>query len=218
MTKKSNNNRRKFLSLITASLGLATFNPLNAFGKNNVQSTDLDAWFGKLKGKHKMVFDTITPINGFQIVWPHTFLESHNENGTTDPELNAIIVLRNRAIALALEDRIWKKYKLGKFYKVIDPALNIDADRNLYWNPPASELPEPGTSLKDLMARGVMICVCEKALTLNSNQIAKSKNLDPVEVKKDWFDGIIPGIQRVPSGVWALNKIQELGASYCYAG
>jgi len=63
-----------------------------------------------------------------------------------------------------------------------------------------------------------MFCVCEKALTLNSAQVAKSKGLDAAQVKQEWLEATLPGIQRVPSGVWALNKAQEHGATYCYAG
>jgi hypothetical protein len=37
-------------------------------------------------------------------------------------------------------------------------------------------------------------------------------------VKKDWISGILPGIQLVPSGVMAVNRTQEKGCTYCYAG
>jgi intracellular sulfur oxidation DsrE/DsrF family protein len=47
---------------------------------------------------------------------------------------------------------------------------------------------------------------------------AKSKGLDAEEVKKEWIAGILPGIQVVPSGVWAVNRAQENGCSYCSAG
>lgn len=210
--------RRRFLNLIASSLGLAAITPMSAQAKNNSTGGDLEVWFNRLTGKHKMLFDTITPNNGFQVLWPLTFLETHNQTGTPDNELNAIVVLRSKAVPMALDDRMWRKYKLGKFYKVIDPLNNVDADRNLYWDPSKGEMPEEGSSIKDLMARGVMFCVCEKALTLNSSQVAKSKGLDAAQVKQEWMDSILPGIQRVPSGVWALNKAQEHGASYCYAG
>jgi len=42
--------------------------------------------------------------------------------------------------------------------------------------------------------------------------------MDPAEVKKDWVSGILPGIQVVPSGVLAVNRAQEQGCTYCYAG
>ena len=43
-------------------------------------------------------------------------------------------------------------------------------------------------------------------------------NLDAAEVKAEWIAGVHPGIQVVPSGVWALGRAQELGCGYIYAG
>jgi intracellular sulfur oxidation DsrE/DsrF family protein len=42
--------------------------------------------------------------------------------------------------------------------------------------------------------------------------------MDAADVKKDWVSGILPGIQIVPSGVLAVNRAQEHGCTYCYAG
>jgi intracellular sulfur oxidation DsrE/DsrF family protein len=56
------------------------------------------------------------------------------------------------------------------------------------------------------------------ALTVYSGAVAKAKNLDPAEVKKDWLSGILPGVKVVPAGIWAVNRAQEQGCSYCFAG
>jgi intracellular sulfur oxidation DsrE/DsrF family protein len=48
--------------------------------------------------------------------------------------------------------------------------------------------------------------------------VARTKNLDSEQVKKEWVDGLFPGIQIVPSGVWAVNRAQENGCTYCFAG
>jgi intracellular sulfur oxidation DsrE/DsrF family protein len=37
-------------------------------------------------------------------------------------------------------------------------------------------------------------------------------------VKKDWVSGLMPGITVVPSGVLAINRAQELGCTYVFAG
>ncbi len=42
--------------------------------------------------------------------------------------------------------------------------------------------------------------------------------MDPEQVKKDWLSGILPGIVLLPSGVWAVNRAQEAGFTYCFAG
>ena len=160
----------------------------------------------------------MTDNDGHQVVFAYTFMTTNNKTGTPDEELSAVVVLRSKAIALALNDATWKKYKLGKLFKIIDMSYNATAERNLYWDPREGEMPEPGMSIKALLARGVLFCVCETALTLTSRQYARSKSLDPEEVKKEWIAGLIPGIQLVPSGVWAINRAQEHGCSYCSAG
>ena len=43
-------------------------------------------------------------------------------------------------------------------------------------------------------------------------------NADPAAVKKEWVAGVLPGIQVVPSGVWAVGRAQEHGCAYCFAG
>ena len=54
-----------------------------------------------------------------------------------------------------------------------------------------------------------------KALSQMAGQKMK---MDGGEIKKDWVSAILPGIQLVPSGVLAVNRAQEHGCTYCYAG
>ena len=63
-----------------------------------------------------------------------------------------------------------------------------------------------------------MFCVCDAALTVYSAVTADILKKDAAEVKKDWVSGILPGIQIVPAGVWAVNRAQEHGCSYCFTG
>ncbi len=68
-----------------------------------------------------------------------------------------------------------------------------------------------------LTARGVMFCVCDIALTVYSGFAAKAINGNPEEVKKEWVSGLLPGVQVVPSGVWAVGRAQENKCGYIYA-
>ena len=42
--------------------------------------------------------------------------------------------------------------------------------------------------------------------------------LKPEDIANDWRANLLPTVQVVPSGVWAVNRVQELGCSYCFAG
>ncbi|MFN2439902.1 MAG: hypothetical protein ABR503_11935, partial [Chitinophagaceae bacterium] len=65
---------------------------------------------------------------------------------------------------------------------------------------------------------GVMFCVCDAALTVYSGAVAQGMNANAGELKKEWVTGLLPGIQVVPSGVWALGRAQERGCGYIFAG
>jgi hypothetical protein len=42
--------------------------------------------------------------------------------------------------------------------------------------------------------------------------------MDAAAVKQEWTNGVLPNIQVVPSGVWAIGRAQEHGCTYCFAG
>ena len=62
-----------------------------------------------------------------------------------------------------------------------------------------------------------MFCVCDMAMTVYGAAIAEAMKLDAAEVKKDFVSGLLPGIQPVPSGVWALGRAQEKNCAYIFA-
>ena len=68
--------------------------------------------------------------------------------------------------------------------------------------------------INDLQASGVQFCVCNMAITVYSAIVAMQTNGKAEDIKKDWTDNLLPGIQVVPSGVWALGRAQEKQCSY----
>jgi len=38
------------------------------------------------------------------------------------------------------------------------------------------------------------------------------------DARKEWTENVLPGIQIVPSGVWALGRAQEKQCAYIFAG
>jgi intracellular sulfur oxidation DsrE/DsrF family protein len=63
-----------------------------------------------------------------------------------------------------------------------------------------------------------MFAVCNAAMTVYSSVVADEMKLNAADVKKDWESGVLPGIQIVPSGVWAVGRAQEHGCSYIFVG
>ncbi len=216
-------NRRKFLGAFTSLAATLGFSAIPSVVGSNPKASpviqdSLEEWFNTLTGKHKMVFDATSTNDGLPIVYAFNFMSTNNNTGTPDDQLSVLVVLRSKAIVLALNNAAWSKFKLGRMFKIIDYATNAPSERNLYWETKEGEMPQAGMSIKELQERGVKFCVCETAITLTSSQFAKSKGLDQSLVKKEWISSLLPGIQVVPSGVWALGRAQEHGCGYCYAG
>jgi intracellular sulfur oxidation DsrE/DsrF family protein len=227
---KTDNPRRRFLGTMAsgvAALGLTSLiSPLSAHAGNGFSvdpGIDPDEWFKQLKGRHRIVFDVPEPNGIFPFAWPRIFLATNAATGTPEKECGIVVVLRHLAIPYAMDNRLWAKYNFNEIFKANDPRTNKPSTSNPFWQPADGAFKVPGygaipIGINELQASGVMFCVCDAALTVYSAVVAESLKQDPAEVKKDWVNGILPGVQIVPAGIWAVNRAQEHGCAYCFAG
>ncbi len=221
-----NLNRRSFItSLATgaAAVGASTTASTsgatpNTFEMMPTADPAFDSWLAKIKGAHRQVFDATSANGGYPLAWSRVFLMTNEQVGVPKGDATSVLILRHDAIPIAMKSDLWKKYKFGEFFKIDDPATSSPAIRNPFFHPNAGELPLPGMSVEELLASGVLIGVCDLAITFNSMRMGKKLNMDPAKLKADWVAGLIPGIQRVPSGVLAVNRAQEHKCTYCFAG
>ena len=56
------------------------------------------------------------------------------------------------------------------------------------------------------------------AMTVFSTVVSGKMGLKQEDVLQEWKTNLIPGIQMVPSGVWALGRAQEHKCAYIFAG
>jgi intracellular sulfur oxidation DsrE/DsrF family protein len=223
-------NRRSFIgSLATGAVAISFASlatPLQTMAKANhhfASDDDPDAWFNKIKGKHRIVFDVTGPNDVFPFAWPRVFLITNQKTGTAEKDSSVVVILRHSAIPFALDDKLWEKYKLGEFFKIEDPLTKAPAVRNPFWKPKAGDFKVPGIGpvmigINELQDSGVMFCACNMAILVYSNVVAQTMNMSADDVMKDWLTGVLPGVQVVPSGVWAVGRAQEHGCAYCFAG
>jgi intracellular sulfur oxidation DsrE/DsrF family protein len=220
--------RRGFLGTIAAgaaAMGIASLaSPLQAAAGVSApfgSAEDADAWFGRIKGKHRIIFDVTRPHEMMPFAWPKVFMLTNAATGTPEKDNTVVVVFRHDGIPYAFEDRIWAKYKFGEVFKADDPQTKAPSVRNPFWQPKPGDFKIPGIGpvdigINQLQDNGVMFCVCDVAMTVYSAALAGSG--DPAAVKKEWMSGLLPGIQVVPSGVWAVGRAQEHGCAYCFAG
>jgi intracellular sulfur oxidation DsrE/DsrF family protein len=231
-TKDPNNgtDRRQFLGTITAgaaTLGigslLSPFQQLHAGAASTFNSADPDQWFNQINGKHRIVFDVTAPHEIYPFAWPRVFLLTNEKTGTPAKMCSVVVVLRHSAIGYALNSELWEKYNLGEVLKANDPATQKPATRNPFWNPAKGAYKIPGfgevpIGINELQDSGVMFCVCDAALTVYSAIVADKMKLEATDLKKEWLNGVLPRIQVVPSGVWAVGRAQEHNCQYCFVG
>ncbi|MEP7171415.1 MAG: twin-arginine translocation signal domain-containing protein [Bacteroidota bacterium] len=227
---KKTTHRRGFIGQLAtgaAALGLSTLaGPLKLDAEPFTGAEDpagADAWFNQIKGKHKVVFDATRPHEVFPFAWPRVFLLTNGKTGTPGNECSVVVVLRHNGIPYAFNDRVWSTYKFGEMFKADDPATKAPSLRNPFWKPKPGDFKIPGIGevqigINELQTDGVMFCVCDAAITVYSAVAAEAMKKDPAEVKKDWMKDLLPGIQVVPSGVWACGRAQEHGCAYIFAG
>jgi hypothetical protein len=224
--------RRKFLQTIatgTAAMGIASVispfqqinaNPLPSFNNNEPGP---DEWFNQVNGKHRIVFDTTGPHEIFPFAWAKVFMLTNAATGTPEKECGVVVILRHNAIPYAFPDNIWAKYKFGEMFKIDDPKTKKPSVRNPFWQPKPGDFKVPGIGpvaigINELQESGVLFCVCNMAITVFSAVVADQMKMAADDVRKEWTSSILPGIQAMPSGVWAVGRAQEHGCTYCFVG
>lgn len=225
--QSGSNERRNFLKQVAtgaAVLGTGILAAPLAASAAMVPSSgtsEADEWFNKVKGKHRIVFDVPAPHEIFPFAWPKVFMVTNGATGTAESDCGVVVILRHGAIPYAMGDDLWAKYKFGEMFKINDAETKAPATRNPFWQPKPFNIPGVGEvkiGINDLQASGVMFCACDMAITVNSAVTAMGLKQDPAAIKKEWLAGLLPGVQPVPSGVWAVGRAQEHGCSYCFVG
>lgn len=209
--------RRGFLGRFAAAamgLSVASLVPEGAeAATSRAADPQLEAWFGKLTGKHRAVFDVPESNSGFPAIWPRVYLMT-TEASYPGEGGSAMVILRHEALPLAFQDSLWSKYKLGEQFKIM--SGDAPATKNPYAT--ITGLPISGIGIVELLKTGVLIGACDIAMTVYSSGAATRMGMDPAVVRKEWDAGLLPGVKLVPSGVMAVARAQELGARYIFAG
>ena len=176
-----------------------------------------DAWVAKIHGKYRQVFDGVTPADGSAVLFGLNFLDSTTQAlGIGPNDITAVVVLRHWAMPLALKDDVWAKYKVGDAIKVQDAKTNAPATRNVFRD---NILLRPGLTYDTVLAdKRVVVVACNMALTVMAEMLGKGVGVPADQAKAEWSAGLLPGVFVAPSGVYAVNRAQQAGCTYCYGG
>jgi intracellular sulfur oxidation DsrE/DsrF family protein len=220
-------NRRTFLGAAAANAAAFAMVPRDLFAMTStaahadVSSDEWDvSWAGKLKGKHKAVFDNTEPESGYGVWRTSAWAGQMRDVLKANPaEITPVLVLRHNAIVLAMQQAFWDKYKIGESKKVTHPLTQEPTDKNPALLDEKDGIPAPfnNAGLKKLLDRGVTVLACNLALQDCIDMIAKIEKVDDASARKTAVGYLVPGVILQPSGVFAVTLAQEAGASYVKA-
>lgn len=203
--------RRGFFGRIAALSAFGLLGFATTAARAQPAQADGPDWPGKLKGRHRQVFDVYDINDGFPLGFANNFL-APNESAT------AVLIFRHKGLPYALNSAMWAKYKVGESFKILDPETKAPAVKHPWFEPKPGVLNNNEMALDRLIAKGTVIGACGVALRGQSRRLAANAGVSADEALKEWTANLIPGTTVLPSGTWAVNRAQEAGCTYCAGG
>jgi hypothetical protein len=173
------------------------------------------SWTSRVTGRHKMCFDAHEISEGVCLHQARSFLQGYKDvYGLGDADVSAVLVIRHAAVPMVMNDSLWEDGFLAETTKLKDPESGEPAKRNPFVNVPAGArhaLTWPDGALDTLISRGVIVLACDLALRNYTGQIARHRSIPRQDAAALVNANLIPGIYRMPTGVFATCHAQQLG-------
>lgn len=206
--------RRRFIGRAAAALAAITAGfprPATAAEpQRGSGASEHDAWMTGLKGKHRQLFHA-TELNERSMLMASNYLDAYRDAfNAKAADVHAVIGVHGGALAIGFNDAAWAKYGFAKSGNVMDPATKELSTKNIF----ATGGP---LSVDSLQKRGVVFIMCNTALRLMSQALAKSRGETHEAVLADLNTSRLPGTILVPAMVVAVNRSQEAGFTYLRA-
>ena len=210
-------NRRTFIGTITRALGLAAVgigaDAQRAAASLPISPWDL-TWIDALRGKHRQVFSAGVLQDGVVLDIATNWLDAHQDvHGLKHPDVNALIGIANKSIAINSSDAMWKKYEFGRRYSVTDAETGAPAIRNVFLHGRVNGLGKLA-GVEPLQARGVVFWQCNNALTGVARALARETSQPADTVREELIANLNPGVHLVPAHTMVLGLVQEKGFTY----
>lgn len=173
------------------------------------------SWAERVTGRYKMAFDAHQVSEGVCLHQVRVFLSGYaSVYNLTDRDLSAVLVVRHAAIPMVLGHALWEDADWGEKEKLKDPATGEVAKRNPFINIPDGArhaVTWPDGALDTLMQRGVIVLACDLALRNTAAQIATRRKIPRQDALQLVTQHLLPGVYRMPSGIFATSHAQQLG-------
>lgn len=177
------------------------------------------SWVDKITAPHRQLFDSPQIQDGEALSKASLYLSGYHEvYGTGDSDVNVVVVIRHRAIPMALASDVWAKYDfIGEKTKLKDPTTGSTAKRNPFLGVKDDDkyaLIPADASLDALVARGAIVLVCNLALGAFADQVADKTKQRVDDIRAELEHSLISGARLVPSGIFGVARAEEAGCHY----
>ncbi len=173
------------------------------------------SWTERVTGKYRMAFDAHEISEGVCLHQARSFLAGYaSVFGLKDSEVSAVLIIRHTAVPMVMNDVLWADGFLAEGTELKDPVTGEPTKRNPFINIPAGarhSLTWPDGALDTLISRGVIVLACDLALNNFAGRIALHRNIPRPDARSLVMDNLIPGIYKMPTGVFATCHAQQLG-------
>jgi len=182
-----------------------------------------ESWLSGLNGRHRAFFDVDAVRDGI-LGRVDNFLQTYcDEYGLRDADVSVVFGAHGSGLSFVLNDAIWHKYQLGRFYSIYDPHTGATAVRNIFATMDPSYTWPTDYSISALQKRGVRFLACHSTMKNLARQVefaalATEDEVIPSQanVLADLQAGVLPGTVTVPAMIVAQNRAQEAGLKYVY--
>ncbi|MGH7669736.1 MAG: hypothetical protein ACRENQ_09610 [Gemmatimonadaceae bacterium] len=174
-----------------------------------------DAWTSRLSGTYRAVFDSPSIGDGTAVFNAYSYMKGFEDMyKLQDSDVNAVIVIRHEAIPMALDDEMWKRYKLGAFAKIKEFGSDKWATRNPFLTAPPGDEEDAAYTLAALNKRGVVLLGCAMATQGMAGILARQTGDKADAMFDELRRHLIPGLLLQPSGIFAVMRAQAAGCHY----
>ena len=182
-----------------------------------------DDWFDQLPGVHRFFIDSVS-ADGFgeALLFANNYFSANkNSYGLEERSLAVIVCARHQSTAFAFTDAMWAKYGAGlaERARFTDPQTGKPPIVNVYQATGyGTAIRGNGVTLTSVLGRGMHLAVCQLATRAAAATIARQTGAKPDDVYQELASNLVPNAHIVPAGIIAVNRAQERGYSFAYAG
>jgi intracellular sulfur oxidation DsrE/DsrF family protein len=184
------------------------------------------SWVDRVRGDHRMVFDSPEILDGLALVQSRNWLAATAEvYGARDDQMTAVLVIRHIGVPMVLNDAMWEKYDVAKAVAeraettelLKDPTSGEPTRRNPFINLKQGDrhvMIYGDGGLDRLIERGVVVLACNLALRNMSGSLARQASRPAADVFAEVKANLVAGVTVMPNGIFAVGRAQGAGCGF----